>query len=173
VNAARSVSICPTFCTSKTSKVRTPIRPVVVASGVQRQYLYFSTSKTSKVRTPTRPVVVASGAQRQYLYFCTSKASKVRTPIRPVVVASGIRALQPLVDPIPYKPSLSSGTQFTCFTSTKAQILTQRRLILWSTQSAKKEKTLPEVWYSVYLLCCASLVLKYSSKAISQRLYPI
>jgi hypothetical protein len=115
---------------------------VACECGAQCQHLsyFFVPAKQVKCVPPPRSVVVASGAQRQYLYFCTSKASKVRTPIRPVVVASGILALQPLVDPIPYKPSLSSATQFTCFTSTKVQILTQKRLILWSTQSARKQK---------------------------------
>ena len=50
------------------------------------------------------------------LYFCTSKASKVRTSA-----------------PTPPPPSRGvgeTGAQFTCFTSTKVQMLTTEELLL-------------------------------------------
>jgi hypothetical protein len=57
-------------------------------------------------------------AVRQCSYFCTSKASKLSTRFRCTRAASSTVR----------QPAAGGGTQFTCFTGTKVQILTYCRL---------------------------------------------
>jgi hypothetical protein len=98
----------------------------------QRQYSYFCTSKASKVRTRR----LAHAFYRQHVYFCTSKASKVRTRrlahafnLHAVAFFGPFDRLLLRLSILARGPHLlaTCGTQCTCCTGTKVQILTQLR----------------------------------------------
>ena len=85
------------------------------------------TSARQLLNTRRKSVFALLQLLSQYLYFCTSKASKLSTStlagivveMRPTSVLASTRAIAPAC-------SMRGGTQFTCFTSTKVQILTQK-----------------------------------------------
>jgi hypothetical protein len=63
--------------------------------------------------------------QRQHLYFCTSKASKLGGANSPPSASANSA---PNSGPVFTAPARYAGTQFTCFTGTKVQILTPAAL---------------------------------------------
>ena len=78
----------------------------------------------------------AISQQRQYLYFCTSKASKVSTRLLAHAFYRHAMASFGPFDRLLFRLSIlargphllaTGGTQCTCFTGTKVQILTQLR----------------------------------------------
>jgi hypothetical protein len=64
---------------------------------------------------------------RQYLYFCSSKASKRSTKFAALALAAPQQHAPPQrAALLPLRAAAASGTQFTGFTSTKVQMLTQK-----------------------------------------------
>jgi hypothetical protein len=100
---------------------------------------------------------------RKYLYFFSRKASKWSTKFPALALAAPQQHAPPQrAALLPLRAAAASGTQFTCFTSTKVQILTQKISSIRLLSAPPSFLFVPLQLLRQYLYLCTSKASKSS-----------